>query len=73
MTETPALKAADLFDLSGEVALVTGASSGLGKRFRARARRQWRESGAGRAPGPARGARGRDQWRRRRGDRGNGT
>lgn len=33
MTGTPALKAADLFDLSGEVALVTGASSGLGQRF----------------------------------------
>ena len=33
MTDISALKAASLFDLSGEVALVTGASSGLGRRF----------------------------------------
>ena len=33
MTDQAPLKAADLFDLAGEVALVTGASSGLGKRF----------------------------------------
>lgn len=33
MTDQAPLKAADIFDLAGEVALVTGASSGLGKRF----------------------------------------
>ncbi len=33
MTDQAPLKAADIFDLRGEVALVTGASSGLGKRF----------------------------------------
>ena len=33
LTDLAALKAASLFDLTGEVALVTGASSGLGKRF----------------------------------------
>ncbi|MCO5086314.1 MAG: SDR family oxidoreductase [Methylobacteriaceae bacterium] len=33
MTEAAPMKAADLFDLTGEVALVTGASSGLGARF----------------------------------------
>ena len=33
MNAVSGMKAADLFDLTGEVAMVTGASSGLGMRF----------------------------------------
>jgi len=33
MTGAAPMKASDIFDMTGEVALVTGASSGLGKRF----------------------------------------
>ena len=38
--------AAELFDLKGRVALVTGASSGLGVRFASTSAKRWKPVGA---------------------------
>ena len=55
---------ADRFDLSGKVALVTGASGGLGLHFARTLADGRRQGGAGRAPqGAARGQCGDDRRR----------